>query len=435
MIADTSTQPGDTEADDQLVRTAVADIAAGRPVIVTDDPDRENEADLICAAELASSETVAQMIRYTSGIVCVAMSADDLDRLMLPAMTGDNADPMRTAFAISVDAADGVSTGVSARDRTRTIRRLADPSTVPSDLTRPGHVFPLRARPGGVLERRGHTEAGTDLARLAGLHRCAVLSELTNDDGSMMRGPQLPDFARVHHLTVISIGQLTRFCRRPPSGVDRIATARLPTRYAEFTAVVHRSRTTGQEHLTVVAGDPASQGAPAEPVLVRVHSECLTGETFGSLRCDCQLQLEDALEKIGAAGRGAVIYLRGHEGRGIGLGAKLQAYALQDQGQDTIAANRSLGLPADVRDYADAAAILTDLGVSSIDLITNNPAKRRYLEGQGITVIHQIPTPTFVNPENLGYLRTKRNQLGHSLELPDSKLVRSPVDDPIEQSA
>lgn len=433
MIAESSTPPADTDGD-QLIRAAVAEIAVGRPVIVTDDPDRENEGDLICAAELASVKTLAQMIRYTSGIICVAMIADDLDRLMLPAMTGENADPRQTAFAISVDAADGVSTGVCAQDRTRTIRRLAAPDTAPSDLTRPGHVFPLRARAGGVLERRGHTEAGTDLTRLAGLHPSAVLAELTNDDGTMMRGSQLSDFARVHQLTVISIEQLTRFCRQSQSGVDRVATSRLPTRYGEFTALVHRSRTTGQEHLTVAAHDLASHSTRVEAVPVRVHSECLTGETFGSLRCDCDLQLQDALAKIGNAGHGAVIYLRGHEGRGIGLGAKVQAYALQDQGQDTITANHSLGLPADVRDYADAAAILADLGICSIDLITNNPAKRRHLEDQGITVAHQIPTPTFVNPENLGYLRTKRNQLGHRLELPDPEPESGPVDVWIGQS-
>lgn len=407
------TGPADmADRDEDLVQTAITRIRNGQLVIVTDDTDREDEADLICAAETATPHLLAQMIRHTSGIICVPMSGDNLDRLGLPAMVDHNTDQKQTAFTVSVDAADQISTGVSATDRAHTIRQLASPDTRPDQLTRPGHVFPLRGRAGGVLERRGHTEAGLDLARLAGLHPAAVLAELTREDGTMMRGPHLWSFARRHQLPVISVTQLANFrCRHDPP-VDRVATANLPTPYGDFTAVVHRSQTTGLEHLTLLTQNPAP-GQTAAPDIVRVHSECLTGDSLSSLRCDCGRQLHDALATISDTGHGALIYLRGHEGRGIGLGDKIRAYTLQEHGHDTVEANLDLGLPVDARSYTDAAHILTDLGIGPIQLITNNPAKRHSLEQDGITVTCQLSTPTFATPHNQEYLQTKHDRLGH----------------------
>jgi|HigsolmetaAR206D_1030411.scaffolds.fasta_scaffold00824_8 3,4-dihydroxy 2-butanone 4-phosphate synthase/GTP cyclohydrolase II len=394
------------------IAQALADIAAGRPVIVVDDADRENEGDLIFAAERATPELVAFMVRHTSGFICVPITEEEADRLELPPMYHTNQDRRQTAYTVTVDAREGVSTGISAADRTRTIRLLADPATVPSDLARPGHVVPLRAKPGGVLRRAGHTEAAVDLARLAGLRPVGVLCELVNDDGTMMRRPDLERFAADHGLTLITIADLVAYRRRTERQVERVAEARLPNRYGVFRAVGYRVAYDSTEHVAMVYGDLGD----GRDVLVRVHSECLTGDVFGSLRCDCGPQLDAALARVAAAGRGVVLYLRGHEGRGIGLLHKLRAYQLQDLGRDTVDANLDLGLPADARDYGVGAQILRDLGVRSVRLLTNNPAKRVGLESYGLTVTGREPMPVQVTPENVRYLRTKRDRMGHLLD-------------------
>jgi 3,4-dihydroxy 2-butanone 4-phosphate synthase / GTP cyclohydrolase II len=410
-------RPGDQRFDP--IEHAVAEIAAGRPVIVVDDADRENEGDLVFAAELATPELLAFTIRYTSGVVCVPMEGAALDRLQIPLMTERNTGRLQTAYTVSVDARDGISTGISAADRARTIRALAEPSTRPQDLARPGHVFPLRYAEGGVLRRTGHTEAGVDLARLAGLMPAAVICEIVNDDGTMKRLPELAEFAAEHGLALVSIADLVAYRRRlEPLGV-RVTEARIPTQHGQFRAVGYREVTDGWEHVALVLGE-LGDGAD---VLVRVHSECLTGDVLGSLRCDCGQQLDAALRAVAAEGRGVILYLRGHEGRGIGLMHKLQAYRLQDTGADTVDANLSQGLPADARDYAIGARILLDLGVRSLRLLTNNPAKRVSLERSGLSVLARVPLPVQANPENLRYLRTKRDRMGHDLpelpELPD----------------
>jgi 3,4-dihydroxy 2-butanone 4-phosphate synthase/GTP cyclohydrolase II len=395
------------------IERAIADIAAGKPVVVVDDEDRENEGDIVFAAAKATPELMAFTIRHSSGVICVPMPADLLDRLEIPLMTPHNRDRMRTQFTISVDARDGVTTGISAADRAHTARVLADSATEPWEVTRPGHVFPLRYREGGVLNRRGHTEAAVDLARLAGLTPVGVLVEIVNDDGTMKRAPQLRAFADEHGLAMISIDDLVRHRHRTEVLVERVAKTRLPTRHGEFTAYGYRSTIDGSEHLALVYGDVAGD----EPVLTRVHSECLTGDVFGSQRCDCGLQLDEALERVVAAGRGVVIYLRGHEGRGIGLVAKLEAYALQDSGRDTVDANLELGLPADARHYGAASQVLRDLGVSRVELLTNNPAKSESLADFGVTVDVVLPLTPRPNPHNLRYLRTKRDRMGH--QIPD----------------
>jgi 3,4-dihydroxy 2-butanone 4-phosphate synthase / GTP cyclohydrolase II len=393
------------------VRRAVADLAAGKPVIVVDDADRENEGDLVFAAEHATPELVAFTIRWSSGVVCVPMAGADLDRLHIPPMTAQSTEPKGTAYTVSVDARTGVSTGISAGDRARTIRLLADPGAVAADFTRPGHVFPLRARPGGVLARPGHTEAAIDLVRLAGLRPVGAICELQNDDGTMMRLPDLVAFGQRHGIRLVTIADLVAYRRQHESQVERVADARVPTRHGEFRAVGYQSVLDGREHVALVAGDVDDGGE----VLVRVHSECLTGDVFGSLRCDCGPQLDEALATVAAAGRGVVVYLRGHEGRGIGLLSKLRAYELQDGGADTVDANLSLGLPADARDYAIGAQILADLGVGAVRLLTNNPAKRAGLERYGLAVAGAAAMPVRANPENLRYLRTKRDRMGHQV--------------------
>jgi 3,4-dihydroxy 2-butanone 4-phosphate synthase/GTP cyclohydrolase II len=390
---------------------AVAEVAAGRPVLVVDDEDRENEGDLVFAADLATPELLAFMVRHTSGVVCVPMEGAALDRLQIPMMTDRNTGRLQTAFTVSVDARQGTSTGISAADRARTIRLLAAPDTRPNDLTRPGHIFPLRYADGGVLCRAGHTEASVDLARLAGRHPAAVICEMVNDDGTMMRLPDLKAFATEHRLALVSIGDLIAYRRRLETTVERVVDARLPTRHGTFRAVGYWSTVDRREHLALVAGE-IGDGAD---VLVRVHSECLTGDVIGSLRCDCGAQLDAALAAVAAEGRGVVLYLRGHEGRGIGLLHKLQAYRLQDGGADTVDANLSLGLPADARDYGTGAQILVDLGVHTLRLLSNNPAKRAGLEGHGLGVVGRVPLAVRPNPENLRYLRTKRDRLGHDL--------------------
>ena len=401
------------------VEEAVADIAVGKAVIVVDDENRENEGDLIFAASKATPELMAFTIRHSSGVICVPMPADMLDRLEIPLMTPHNKDRMRTAYTISVDARDGVTTGISAADRAHTARVLADSATEPWEVTRPGHVFPLRYREGGVLVRRGHTEAAVDLARMAGLTPAGVLVEVVNDDGTMKRGHDLRAFADEHDLKMISIEQMVHYRRRTETHVQRLAETTLPTSHGDFTAFGYRITVDQSEHVALVYGDPASlrdSGSGGEPVLTRVHSECLTGDVFGSERCDCGPQLNEAMDRIVKEGRGVVIYLRGHEGRGIGLLAKLQAYQLQDGGRDTVDANLDLGLPADARHYGAATQILRDLGVESVRLMTNNPDKTSSLESYGIPVAERVALTPRPNDHNLTYLLTKRDRMGHQLD-------------------
>ncbi len=396
------------------VDRAVADIAAGKAVVVVDDEDRENEGDLVFAASRSTPELMAFTIRYSSGVICAPMEAVTLDRLGIPLMTPHNRDRHRTAYTVSVDARDGVTTGISAADRSHTVRVLNDSATEPFEVTQPGHVFPLRYTPGGVLVRPGHTEASVDLARLAGLTPAGVISEVVNDDGTMKRGQQLRDFADEHGLSMISIEQLISFRRRHETLVVRVAETRLPTRSGDFTAIGYRVTVDGSEQVALVHGDPASL-RDGTPVLTRVHSECLTGDVFGSHRCDCGPQLHEAMDRVVAEGRGVVVYLRGHEGRGIGLVAKLQAYQLQDGGRDTVEANLELGLPADARHYGTATQILRDLGVGSVRLMTNNPDKVTNLEEYGVTVAERVPLTPHPNDHNIGYLLTKRDRMGHQL--------------------
>jgi 3,4-dihydroxy 2-butanone 4-phosphate synthase/GTP cyclohydrolase II len=400
------------------VDRALVDLAAGKAVLVIDDEDRENEGDLIFAAQLATPELVAFMVRYTSGYICVPITEANADRLDLPPMFRVNQDRRGTAYTVTVDAREGISTGISASDRAHTIRLLADPATTSADLSRPGHIVPLRARDGGVLRRPGHTEAAVDLARLAGLAPAGVLCEVVSekDPSGMARADELRTFADEHGLALISIADLIAYRRRSEKLVERVATARVPLRYGEFTAVGYSSSYDNREHVAFVFGEIGD----GEDVLVRVHSECLTGDVFGSLRCDCGPQLDAALAAVAREGRGVVLYVRGHEGRGIGLLHKLQAYQLQDLGSDTLDANLELGLPADARDYGTGAQILVDLGIHTMRLLSNNPAKRAGLEGYGLRIVGQVPLPVRANPENLRYLQTKRDRMGHVINLEDS---------------
>jgi 3,4-dihydroxy 2-butanone 4-phosphate synthase/GTP cyclohydrolase II len=395
------------------VEQAVADLAAGKAVVVVDDADRENEGDLIFAAEMATPELLAFMVRYTSGYVCVPMTDADCDRLELPPMYHTNQDKRGTAYTVSVDAREGVSTGISAHDRAHTIRLLADPDSTAAEFTRPGHVVPLRAKVGGVLRRPGHTEAAIDLCRLAGLRPAGVLCEIVSqmDVEDMARLDELEVFAAEHELSLISIADLIAYRRRTESQVERVVEARIPTPHGTFTAVGYASRLDGTEHVALVRGEIGA----GEDVLVRVHSECLTGDVFGSQRCDCGPQLDAALRAVAAEGRGVVLYVRGHEGRGIGLLHKLRAYQRQEAGEDTVDANLALGLPVDARDYGTGAQILADIGVRSMRLLTNNPAKHAGLEGYGLSITARIPLPVRVTPDNLRYLMTKRDRMGHDL--------------------
>lgn len=406
-----------TEGRVQLdsIERAIADIAAGKAVVVVDDEDRENEGDLIFAAEKATPELVAFMVRYTSGYLCVPLDGDACDRLGLPPMYSMNQDKHGTAYTVTVDAREGIGTGISASDRATTMRLLADPEATAGDFTRPGHVVPLRAKEGGVLRRPGHTEAAVDLARLADLAPAGVICEIVSqkDVGSMARSDELRVFADEHDLAMISIADLIAWRRRHEKHVVRVADARIPTRHGDFRAVGYSSVYDDVEHVALVKGDINSNDG--HDVLVRVHSECLTGDVFGSLRCDCGPQLDAAMEMVAEEGRGIILYMRGHEGRGIGLLHKLQAYQLQDAGADTVDANLELGLPADSRDYGLGAQILVDLGVSSMRLLTNNPAKRVGLDGYGLHIVDRVPMPVRANAENLRYLRTKRDRMGHDL--------------------
>jgi 3,4-dihydroxy 2-butanone 4-phosphate synthase / GTP cyclohydrolase II len=403
------------------IHKAIAEIAAGRPVVVVDDEDRENEGDLIFAAELATPELIAFMVRYTSGYVCVPITDADADRLDLPPMVRTNQDKRGTAYTVTVDAREGVTTGISASDRCHTIKLLAHPDTTSADLSRPGHIVPLRAKEGGVLRRPGHTEAAVDLATLAGLRPAGVLCEIVSekDPSGMAQSEELRAFADEHGLVMISIADLIAYRRRFEKLVERRASARVPLRYGEFIAHGYSSSYDDREHVAFVFGEIGD----GEDLLVRVHSECLTGDVFGSLRCDCGPQLDASLAAVAREGRGVVLYMRGHEGRGIGLFHKLQAYQLQDAGRDTLDANLDLGLPADARDYGTGAQILVDLGVRTMRLLTNNPAKRAGLEGYGLSVLGSVRLPIHANPENLRYLQTKKDRMGHELDFGDASLT------------
>ncbi|MEO6411780.1 MAG: bifunctional 3,4-dihydroxy-2-butanone-4-phosphate synthase/GTP cyclohydrolase II [Pedococcus sp.] len=391
------------------IEDALAALRQGRPVLVTDSEDRENEGDVILAAETLTPEWLAWTIRHTSGYLCAPVTSQAADRLGLPLMVADNRDPLRTAYTVSIDAAQGVTTGISAADRARTIRLLADPSSTPDSFVRPGHVIPLRAKAGGVLERPGHTEAAVDLCRLAGLAPAGAIGELVNDDGTMMRLPEVLATGAVNDVPVITIEQLIAW-RQLHDRVETLAETTLPTRHGEFSAVGFRDRLTGDEHLALIS----PRGVAGPNPLVRLHSECLTGDTFGSLRCDCGPQLERSLERIAAEG-GVLVYLRGHEGRGVGLVSKLQAYALQDTGLDTVDAQLELDLPVDGREYAAGAAILSALGLLKVRLLTNNPAKVEAMRRYGIEVAAVEGLSIAPNASNRAYLRTKRDRMGHDL--------------------
>ncbi|MDQ3787799.1 MAG: bifunctional 3,4-dihydroxy-2-butanone-4-phosphate synthase/GTP cyclohydrolase II [Actinomycetota bacterium] len=388
-------------------------------VVVVDDADRENEGDLVMAAELVTTEQMAFLVRHTTGIVCVPMPAERAQVLQLPQMVADNSDAHGTAFTVTVDSAE-TSTGVSATDRATTVSALASATTEAGQLRRPGHVFPLVARAGGVLVRAGHTEAAVDLTTMAGLSGVGVIGEIVDDDGSMRSGTSLTDFAAEHRLPVLAIADLVRHRRATERLVELVGSAHMPTEFGEFRALAYRNTLDGTEHLALVMGDLAAASRTEHGALVRVHSECLTGDILGSLRCDCGGQLEQALAAIAAEGVGAVVYLRGHEGRGIGLGHKIRAYALQEQGLDTVDANSAQGLPVDSRSYGVGAQILADLGASRIRLITNNPAKYGGLGGHGLTVTGRVALPTVATAHNIRYLRTRRDRMGHCLAQPSA---------------
>lgn len=392
------------------VEAALEDIRQGRMIIVADDEDRENEGDLVCAADAITPDQVNFMTRHGRGLICVALTAERLTELRLPLMTEDNTDPQGTAFTVSVDGHTrfGVTTGISAQDRARTIQLLVDPDTRPDDLRRPGHIFPLRARKGGVLRRVGQTEAAVDLARLAGFQSAGVICEILSDDGTMARRPQLEMFAREHGLKFITVAQLVAYRLRTERLVERVAQVKLPTRQGEFRIIAYRNLLDDREHVALVKGEVKGK----EGVLVRMHSECLTGDVFGSLRCDCGEQLEAAMDRIEAEGEGVVVYLR-QEGRGMGLVNKLRAYELQEQGQDTVEANLSLGFKPDLRDYGLGAQILVDLGLSRIRLLTNNPRKIVGLNGYGLEVVGREPLRVEPGEFNHRYLETKNEKLGH----------------------
>ena len=393
------------------IREAIAAIRRGEIVVVVDDEDRENEGDLIMAAEFATEESMAFFVRHTSGVICGPVTGAIADALELAPMVQVNQDPKGTAFTVSVDAREGTSTGISAHDRALTLRLLADQGTTPGDLSRPGHIFPLRAAEGGVLRRAGHTEAAVDLANLAGLRPAGVLCEIVNPDGSMARLPDLQQFAEEHGLALITIADLIAYRRQHEKLVRRVVEAPIPTPYGLFTAIGYESDVDGLAHVALVKGQPS--GKPN--VLVRMHSECLTGDVFSSLRCDCGAQLHEAMRQIATEGEGVIVYIRGHEGRGIGLLHKLEAYTLQDAGADTVEANLHMGLPADARDYGTGAQILVDLELSTLRLLTNNPAKRAGLEGYGLEIVDRVPIEIEPTIENLKYMETKRDRMGHLL--------------------
>ena len=398
------------------IEEAIEDIRAGRMVVVVDDEDRENEGDLTIAAQFATPEAINFMATHARGLICLCLTEERADALGLRPMTDHNEAPLGTAFTVSVEAREGVTTGISAADRSRTIQVAISPDSTPYDLVQPGHVFPLRAKPGGVLERIGQTEAAVDLSRLAGLNPSGVVCEIMNDDGTMARVADLAPYCERHGLKMVTVADLVEYRRRHEKLVERGASVRLPTEYGEFEAVAFREKLTGKAHVALVKGDVAG----AENVLVRVHSECLTGDVFHSLRCDCGEQLEQALAQIEAEGRGVLLYMA-QEGRGIGLLNKLRAYELQEQGMDTVEANLELGFPADARDYGIGNQILADLGLSTLRILTNNPKKLTGIDGFGLTVVEQVPIEVPPNAENTRYLTAKRDKLGHRLHHQDLK--------------
>lgn len=398
------------------IEDAIAEIAAGRMLVVVDDEDRENEGDLVMAAEKATPDAINFMITHGRGLVCVPLTGERLDALKVPPMIDENTSEQGTAFHVSIGAKGKITTGISPADRCATVLAAIDEATTPEDISMPGHVFPLRARPGGVLERAGHTEAAVDLARLAGLAPAGVICEIISADGTMARRPQLEVFAAEHGLKMITVADLIRYRRRTEKLVTRGAEVTLPTRFGEFRGIGYESEVDGRTHMALVVGDVAGK----EDVLVRVHSECLTGDVFHSLRCDCGAQLEEAMRRVQERGEGVILYIVGHEGRGIGLGNKLRAYQLQEQGADTVEANEALGFPADLRDYGIGAQILCDLGLHSIRLMTNNPRKIVGLEGYGLVITEQVGLETESCPANYEYLRTKKEKMAHTLTLPES---------------
>ncbi len=397
------------------ITEAIEDIKAGKFVIVVDDEERENEGDLVMAAEKVTPEAINFMAKYGRGLICMPMTGERLDALRIPMMASNNTSHFGTAFTVSVEAKHGTSTGISASDRAKTVQTLVNPKTRPEDIAMPGHMFPLRARDGGVLVRAGQTEATVDLARLAGLYPAGVCCEIMNEDGTMARLPQLKAFAKEFDLKIVSVADLIAYRFRHERLVTRVAEARLPTQFGNFKVIAYKASTDPDEHLALVLGDVATD----EAVLVRVHSQCLTGDVFHSLRCDCGEQIEMAMKRIAEEGRGIVLYLR-QEGRGIGIHNKIKAYALQDKGMDTVEANISLGFKADQRDYGIGAQILADLGVRNMRLMTNNPKKMSGLESYGLKIVEQLPLTTQPNPHNRRYLQTKQKKLGHLLKVPDN---------------
>jgi 3,4-dihydroxy 2-butanone 4-phosphate synthase / GTP cyclohydrolase II len=405
----------DSHAPFSPIEEAIEEIRAGRMLVVVDDEDRENEGDLVIAADKVTPEAVNFMITHARGLVCLPLTGERLDALAIPPMTDKNTSEQGTAFHVAIGAKGKITTGISPADRCATVLTAIDPETKPEDISMPGHVFPLRARPGGVLERAGHTEAAVDFARLAGLTPAGVICEIINPDGTMARRPQLEAFAAEHGLKMATVADLIRYRRRTEKLIERDSEVHLPTRFGTFTGYGYRSLVDDRTHMALVVGDVAGK----EDVLVRVHSECLTGDVFHSLRCDCGAQLEEALRRVQAQGEGVVLYIVGHEGRGIGLGAKLKAYELQEQGADTVEANEALGYPADLRDYGIGAQILVDLGLHSIRLMTNNPRKIVGLEGYGLQITEQVPLEVPSCETNIRYLTTKKEKLAHTLSLGD----------------